>query len=208
MTRVSSARGRYLLCLPLFDRLRSLRVKISTNSVLRGSPGPFHRGMIVYKSDFARNRDTSHPNVTCPGLVRHGAKLCFIGLKVDKGYGLRPRVTHMLTRSRTSTFIFSTFSGPQRNRVGRHFSHFIRVVERTRPAAPLVFLRAVSHRHGGFSLRDHSVRCTGVETNRRIIHRTVGASGRLCFVSPSSGAKASRRASASNVRPSSLKCCQ
>ncbi|MGI6313970.1 MAG: glycoside hydrolase family 88 protein [Candidatus Cryptobacteroides sp.] len=133
----------YLLYLPLYADLKSVRIGVRENSVIEAIDNPFKSRIAVFGSSFTQGTSTSRPGMTYPSQLSRMTGYQFLNLGMAGHCLMQDYFAVPLSEAKVDAFLFDTFSNPDAPVIEERLFLFIEKLQTSHPGVPLIFQKTI-----------------------------------------------------------------
>lgn len=132
----------YILYLPGWCEMKSLKIGIDDNATISGIPSPFRHKVIVYGSSITHGAAASRAGMTYPARMSRNLGIEFVNFGFSGYCMMQPEFLDCLKSCETDAFIFDTFSNPSAEVIAERLPNFIAELVKAHPGKPLIFMQS------------------------------------------------------------------
>ncbi len=132
----------FLLYLPLWCELTSLKIGIDESATIEGLPSPFKHKVVVFGSSITHGASASRPGMTYPAQLSRNLGIDFVNFGFSGRCKMQPQFLEFLKSVETDAFLFDAFSNPSEEEVRERLSTFVEELVKAHPGKPLIFLQS------------------------------------------------------------------
>lgn len=132
----------YILYLPGWCEMKSLKIGIDDNATISGIPSPFRHKVIVYGSSITHGAAASRAGMTYPARMSRNLGIEFVNFGFSGYCMMQPEFLDCLKSCETDAFLFDTFSNPSAEVIAERLPNFIAELVKAHPGKPLIFMQS------------------------------------------------------------------
>lgn len=132
----------YILYLPGWCEIKSLKIGIDDNATISGMPSPFRHKVIVYGSSITHGAAASRAGMTYPARMSRNLGIEFTNFGFSGYCMMQPEFLDFLKSCETDAFLFDTFSNPSAEVIAERLPNFVEELVKAHPGKPLIFMQS------------------------------------------------------------------
>ena len=140
----------YLLYLPIYSELTSLKIGVEEGSVLEAIDPPFRHRVAVYGSSFTQGISTSRAGMPYPAQFTRHTGIQMLPLGCSGNCKMQPYFTDVLADVEADAYVFDTFSNPGAELIKERLFPFIERLKEAHPGKPLIFQQTIRRENRNF----------------------------------------------------------
>lgn len=152
----------YLLYLPIFSELNSLKIVVDQSAEIEAAPIPFKGRVAMFGSSFTHGSSTTRSSMTYPAQLARMTGYQFLSLGCGGNSKLQPYFAEALAAADVDAFVFDAFSNPSAELIEERLFPFIDIIRKSHPDTPLIFVNTLYR-----SSRHFSTKVEAVESAKR-----------------------------------------
>ena len=135
----------FLLYLPIWCELTSLKLGVNEGATIEGLPSPFRHKVVVHGSSITHGASASRPGLTYTALMSRHLGIDFINFGFSGECKMQPEFLAFLKSVEADAFIFDAFSNPTPEEVEERLENFVTELVKAHPGKPLIFFQNINH---------------------------------------------------------------
>ena len=163
----------YLLYLPIWCELKSLRIGVDKDATIEALDKPFRHKVIVFGSSITHGAAASRPGLTYTAQMSRNLGIDFVNFGFAGQCKMQPEFLRFLQSCEADAFLFDTFSNPTALEVKERLEGFVEGLVKAHPGKPLIFMQTAISHHGCLEPKKYEQRKTRLETVRRMMNELV-----------------------------------
>lgn len=151
VSNLSSTSKEFLLYLPLFSEVRSVKVGVDAGSDLKAIANPYRHRIAIFGSSFTHGTSTGRAGMPYPAQLARRTGLQLLSLGCSGRSRLQPYFADVLAAApNIDAFIFDSFSNPTADEIKSRLFPFIEKIQAAHPGVPMIFQRTIRREHRNF----------------------------------------------------------
>ena len=140
----------YLLYLPIYSELTSLKIGVEEGRVLEGIDNPFRHRVVIYGSSFTQGISTSRAGMPYPAQFARHTGIQMLPLGCSGNCKMQPYFADVLADVEADAYVFDTFSNPGAKLIKERLFPFIERLKAAHPGKPLIFQQTIRRENRNF----------------------------------------------------------
>lgn len=132
----------FILYLPCWCEVTSLKIGIDSNATIVGTPSPFRHKVIVYGSSITHGAAASRPGLTYTSIMSRNLGIEFANFGFSGQCMMQPTFLEILKTCEADAFLFDTFSNPSAKVIEARLPKFVEELVKAHPGKPLIFMQS------------------------------------------------------------------
>ena len=145
-----NAMKEYLLYLPIYSELTSLKIGVEEGSVLEAIDPPFRHRVVIYGSSFTQGISTSRAGMSYPAQFTRHTGIQMLSLGCSGNCKMQPYFADVLADVEADAYVFDTFSNPGAKMIKERLFPFIERLKEAHPGKPLIFQQTIRRENRNF----------------------------------------------------------
>ena len=146
----------YLLYLPIYSELSSLKIGVEEGCVLESVDSPFRHRVAVYGSSFTQGISISRAGMSYPAQFTRHTGIQMLPLGCSGNCKMQPYFADVLVDVQADAYVFDTFSNPNAETIKERLFPFIERLRAAHPGKPLIFQQTIRRENRNFSTHHES----------------------------------------------------
>ena len=163
----------YLLYLPNFSEIRSLKIGVDEGAVIESTEIPFKGRVCMFGSSYTHGTSTSRSGMTYPAQLSRLTGYQILSLGCGGSSKLQPYFAEALADVDADVFIFDGFSNPKAPMIEARIHDFIKIIRSKHPSTPLVFLNTLYRARRHFNTSVEKVEKAKLEMAEKVMEECV-----------------------------------
>ena len=131
----------YLLYLPIWCELKSLKIGVDKGASIEGLDKPFRHKVITFGSSITHGAAASRPGLTYTAQMSRNLGIDFVNFGFAGQCKMQPQFLEFLKTCECDAFLFDTFSNPNVQEIEERLKGFVEGLVKAHPGKPLIFLQ-------------------------------------------------------------------
>lgn len=140
----------YLLYLPIYSELTSLKIGIEEGCVLEAIDPPFRHRVAIYGSSFTQGISISRAGMAYPAQFTRHTGIQMLSLGCSGNCKMQPYFADVLADVEADAYVFDTFSNPGVSTIKERLFPFIERLREAHPGKPLIFQQTIRRENRNF----------------------------------------------------------
>ena len=133
----------FLLYLPTYSEVLSLKIGVENGYVLEKLPNPFRHRVGVFGSSFTQGASTTRSGMTWPAQFSRMTGIQLLSLGCNGNCKLQMHFADIMAAADVDALIFDAFSNPSPEIIEENLFPFIERIRKLHPDIPLVFQQTI-----------------------------------------------------------------
>ena len=140
----------FLLYLPIYSELTSLKIGVEEGSVLEAVDPPFRHRVAIYGSSYTHGISTSRAGMSYPAQFTRHTGIQMLSLGCSGNCKMQPYFADVLADVEADAYVFDTFSNPSAALIKERLFPFIERLKTAHPGKPLIFQQTIRRENRNF----------------------------------------------------------
>ena len=163
----------FLLYLPIWCEMSSLKIGIEAGATIEGLPSPFRHKVIVYGSSITHGAAASRPGMTYTAILSRNLGIDFVNFGFAGQCKMQNAFLEFLQSCEADAFLFDTFSNPSSIEVKERLKPFVEGMIKAHPGKPMIFLQSAIPYENEANIKKQAGRKLRNETASSIMQKLV-----------------------------------
>ena len=141
----------FLLYLPTYCEVNSVRIGVKEDSGIEAVPNPFRHRIGVFGSSYTQGSNTSRGGMTWIAQLARESGLGMLSLGCGGNCRLQDYFADVMAAAQCDAYIFDAFSNPTPKEMQERLFPFIEKIQAARPGVPLIFLQTIRRENRNFN---------------------------------------------------------
>ena len=140
---MDTAMKEFLLYLPTYSEVISLKIGVEKGYVLEKLPNPFRHRVGVFGSSFTQGASTTRSGMTWPAQFSRMTGVQLLSLGCNGNCKLQMHFADILAAADVDALVFDAFSNPGPELIEENLFPFIERIRKSHPDIPLIFQQTI-----------------------------------------------------------------
>lgn len=154
-----------LLYLPLYDETTNLEIGIDSGAMIKASPDPFQKRILIYGSSILQGASASRPGMAYPARLSRETGLNFLNLGLSGSAKMEKAVVDMIAPITADAFILDCVPNSSPKEITERTAYMINTIQKHHPKTPIIVIQSIVRENGSF---DQSIGQKVKEQNKNI----------------------------------------
>lgn len=141
----------FLLYLPIYADVNSLRIGVADGEVFEGIESPFRRRVVVFGSSYTHGISTSRAGMSYPMQFTRHTGIQMVSLGCSGNCKMQDYFAAVLADVEADAFVFDAFSNPNAKMIEERLFPFIEKMQAAHPGVPLIFQQTIYRESRNFN---------------------------------------------------------
>jgi lysophospholipase L1-like esterase len=147
---MESGEKEYLLYLPFFSEIKSLKIGIDSAAYIKALPNPFRRKIVVYGTSIVHGVAASRPGLNYPSRLARMTGLDFVNLGFSGNARMENELADYLAGVDADAYIIDCVANTTAAQLTERTAYMVRAIRGKRPNVPVILVQSIHMDTGNF----------------------------------------------------------